>query len=99
MTSNFFLKPDYLKFLMYQIGFRKNTYFKSGESCKYIENKSTKRIARIFYFIDLAFLAILANNPFISKLNFIIKVIIVLLSGVFLETIHWFYAKFDVFEE
>lgn len=99
---NYDYKPSYLRFILLQMTrLKKNRYIEDGDK-KYIESKKTANISSATYLLIILFFSVYSNFRWYFQLktvtNYLLAFLIVLFSSFVLETIHWFYAKFNLEE-
>ncbi|HEX3047777.1 MAG TPA: hypothetical protein VHY08_23700 [Bacillota bacterium] len=103
MVNDSDYKPSYLEFMRYRISFEKNYYFMDGKSFRYIELDKTRSIAYFSHILTVILTALVSSTNWFLSLNLLLKIIVLfpLAFGFsfILETLHWFYAKFDVVKE
>ena len=101
MTKEAKFKPTYIDFLIYRLTFINRPPVEDNSSYKYIENKTTKLINRLFYLLSwilyprLVFFTCGKDIFYFMLMHSIFATSIVIC----IESIHWFYAKFDLIDK
>ncbi|HYH03521.1 MAG TPA: hypothetical protein VEC37_10490 [Bacillota bacterium] len=95
-------KPTYLEFLRLQLSFKKKRYIQNNNE-DYIENRKTEKIAKLSYMIIIIIMITADSFQLFSRFGSEFKLLLgfsmlIVLYFVF-ETVHWFYAEFDLIKK